>query len=265
MVLWIIGGFLIILILVGVIGFLSFNNNVEQEKAVLLGLNNKSNVKISLEDMNGLPDLVKNYLIKVGVLGKPKYCNVVFNQAGKIRAGIDKKWRSFTAVQYMSSVNYGFIWKAKSFPILIRDKSINNKGEVKVSFFGFKNIARFFGREVDQSSLARYLGELIWFPVGFLDSDISWETISTSSVKAIMVKGNLTIEGFFFFAENGLIDHFETKRYRDTILENFIGEIGAYKSYDGFLLPNSMTGIWNINGQKLEYFKAKISRYEILT
>ncbi|SEL07114.1 hypothetical protein SAMN04487910_1624 [Aquimarina amphilecti] len=264
MVLWIVGGFIILLILAGTIGFLSFNNNVEQEKVILFGLNKKSDAKVSLEDMHRLPDLVKNYLIKVGVLGKSRYCNVVFSQNGEIRADLDNKWEGFTAVQHMSSVNPGFIWKAKSLPILIRDKSINNKGEVKVSFLGLKNIVQFTGREVDQSSLARYLGELIWFPVGFLDPDISWEIINAKSVKAIMVKGNLTIEGFFFFDEKGLIDHFETKRYRDTILENFIGKIGAYKSYDGFLLPDSMIGIWDLNGQKLEYFKATITSYKIL-
>ncbi|MEM7525776.1 MAG: DUF6544 family protein, partial [Pseudomonadota bacterium] len=198
-------------------------------------------------------------LIKVGVVGKPRHCNVVFKQKGKIKNN-QEKWISFNATQYMSSMNPGFIWKAQSFPMLIRDKSMNNKGEMKISFLGLKNFARISGDEVDQSSLGRYLGELIWFPIGFLDSDISWETINNESVKATIVKGDLTLEGVFFFDQNGLIDHFETKRYRYTAMEDFIGEVGIYKKYDGLLIPDSMTAIWNLKGQKFEYFKATIFR-----
>ncbi|WP_299215392.1 DUF6544 family protein [uncultured Aquimarina sp.] len=263
MVLAIVIGIIILLVLVSIVGVSSFNSNVEKEKEALFDANIKSDDKILLEDLDTLPDLVKNYLIKVGVVGKLKHCNVVFNQKGKIRDNPDKSWLQFTATQYMSSTNPGFIWKAKSLPMLIRDKSMNAKGEIKVSFLGIKNVAQFSGLEVDQSSLGRYLGELIWFPIGFLDSDISWKTIDVKSVKAIMIKGKLTLEGIFFFNQNGLIDRFETKRYRDLRLEDFIGEVGAYKNYDGLLLPESMTAIWNLKGRKFEYFKSTIVDYKI--
>ncbi|WP_378182836.1 DUF6544 family protein [Aquimarina sp. SS2-1] len=263
MVLSIVIGIVILLTVVGIVGISSFNSNVEKEKEVLFDANIKSNDKILLEDLDTLPDLVKNYLIKVGVVGKLKHCNVVFNQKGRIRDNPDKKWIQFTATQYMSSTNSGFIWKAKSLPMLIRDKSINAKGEVKVSFLGLKNVAQLSGLEVDQSSLGRYLGELIWFPIGFLDPNISWKTMDITSVKATMVKGDLTLEGFFFFNQNGLIDRFETKRYRDLTLEDFTGEVGAYKNYDGLLIPESMTAIWNLKKQKFEYFESTVVDYKI--
>ncbi len=263
MVIFTISGIAMLLLLIGVAGISSFNGNVEKEKEALFDSNIKSDDKILLEDLDTLPDLVKNYLIKIGVVGKLKHCYVVFNQKGEIRDNPEKSWLQFTATQYMSSTNLGFIWKAKSLPMLIRDKSINSKGEVKVSFLGLKNVARLSGLEVDQSSLGRYLGELIWFPIGFLDPDISWKTIDTKSAKATIVKGDLAVEGIFFFNQNGLIDSFETKRYRDFTLEDFIGEVGVYKNYDGVLIPDTMTAIWNLKGQKFEYFKATIIDYKI--
>ncbi|WP_299441452.1 DUF6544 family protein [uncultured Aquimarina sp.] len=263
MVLAIVFGIVILLTLVSIAGISLFNSNVEKEKEVFFDANIKSDDKILLEDLDTLPDLIKNYLIKVGVVGKLKHCNVVFNQKGRIRNNPDKSWLEFTATQYMSSTNPGFIWKAKSLPMLIRDKSINAKGEVKVSFLGLKNVTQISGLEADQSSLGRYLGELIWFPIGFLDPDIFWEIIDAKSVKVIMVKGDLTLDGVFFFNKNGLIDRFETKRYRNFTLENFIGEIGTYKNYDGLLIPDSMTAIWNLKERKFEYFKATIVDYKI--
>ncbi|WP_109097255.1 DUF6544 family protein [Aquimarina sp. AU58] len=265
MILVITGSILILLIVISIVGIVSFNVSVKQERVLLFNTSREIDVKITQKDLDDFPDLMKNYLNKVKIVGKPKYCNAIFTQKGKIRTSLEKKWLPFSATQYMSSNNFGFIWKAKALPMLIRDKYTNGKGEVKVSVLGLKNIVLFTGQKVDQSSLGRYLGELIWFPIGFLNPDISWETIDYRTIKATVVNNNHAIEGFFIFNQNGTIDHFETKRYRDTELENFIGEVGEYEDYDGLLIPNTMTAIWDLKKGKQQYFKAAILDYKLIS
>ncbi len=256
-------GILILLFLVIILFNVSFfNNTIKKEKYLLFDSKSIPVEKISEADLEHLPELMKNYLIKAKIIGKSKYCNVTFSQKGTIKTDPKKGWISFTAVQYMSSKNPGFIWKARALPMLIRDKYMDQKGEVKISLLGLKDVAS-LGPEVDQSSLGRYFGELIWFPIGFLDPDIIWKQIDTTKVKGTITKGDLSLTGYFYFDETGMIKSFSTQRYRDTTLEDFIAEAGEYKNYDGLLIPNKMTAIWNLKGEKFEYFKADIVSYEL--
>ncbi len=263
MTLTILGIIVLLIIIISLIGISSFDKKVKEEKTKLFTSNLISKEKISENDLKEFPELMKNYLTKVGIIGKPKYCNVTFLQKGKIRNDPKKKWTSFTATQYMSSVNSGFIWKAKALPMLIRDKYQNQNGEVMISLLGIKNVAQFTGMEVDQSSLGRYFGELIWFPIGFLDPDITWKNVDHKTVKGIISKGNQSLTGYFYFDKNGMIESYKTKRYRDTILQDFVGELGSYHLYDGLLLPNKMTAIWLLDDGRLEYFNADIIDYKI--
>lgn len=187
-----------LIILISLLGIKTFNNKVEKEKSILFYSNEKKLDKITEKDLDMLPELLKNYLLKINILGKPKYCNVTFEQTGKIRSNPKKDWLPFTAIQYMSSINHGFIWKSKALPILVRDKYLDEKGEVLISVLGIKKIHQHLGPEVDQSSLGRYFGELIWFPMGFLDPDITWSTVDQKTIKGIITKGNLSLEGYFF-------------------------------------------------------------------
>ncbi|PKV48352.1 hypothetical protein ATE84_0350 [Aquimarina sp. MAR_2010_214] len=265
MILIIIASIFILLIVISIVGIVSFNASVEKEKVLLFNTSREIDIKITQKDLDDFPDLMKNYLSKVKIVGKPKYCNVIFTQKGEIRTGSKKKWLPFSATQYMSSNNSGFIWKAKALPMLIRDRYTNDTGEVKVSLLGLKDVVLFTGQKVDQSSLGRCLGELIWFPIGFLDPDISWEPIDDRTVKATITKKNNTLDGFFIFDQNGMIDHFKTKRYRDTELENFIGEVGKYQDRNELLIPDTMTAAWNLKKGKLNYFKASIVDYKLVS
>lgn len=60
-----------------------------------------------------------------------------------------------------------------------------------------------------------------------------------------------------------MIESFRTKRYRDTQLEDFVGEIGAYELYDDLLIPNQMIAIWDTQEGRFEYFRTHITKYQI--
>ena len=263
MIFTILGIIAIVLALILMIGMISFHQKIEKEKTALFA-STKTSVLISEENLDGLSKLMKDYLIKVGVVGKPRHCNVIFRQTGTIKTDPKKDWLRFKATQYVSSENTGFIWKARAFPIFIRDKFQDRKGEVKVNLLGIKNLAAISTPETDQSSLGRYFGELLWFPIGFLDNDIAWTEIDTKTIKGTMVKGDLFFEGYFTFNEEGLISTFRGKRYRDKTLEDFRGEARDYVLMDDLLIPKTMIAIWELEQGNLAYFKASISDYKVI-
>jgi len=120
---------------------------------------------------------------------------------------------------------------------------INEKGEVKVNLFGLNNIVKSDGLKTDGIALARCLGELIFYPVGFLSENISWEAIDKSSLKAKVKINGLQTEGIFYFNEEGLISRFEAKKYKNETLEGFTGIAENFKTMNGLLIPTKMRAI----------------------
>src|SRR5690606_38584255 len=117
-------GFISLLLLILFVGYIKFNNGILKERAILF--NTSSSVgTVTAIDIETLPELIKNYLINTRVIGSCKNCTITLQQKGRIRSAPEKKWLPFTAVQYMSWNQPGFIWKAKSFPVLVRDKYLN--------------------------------------------------------------------------------------------------------------------------------------------
>lgn len=244
-------------------GMYHFSASVEKEKEALFNNVGKREQTIIQQDLETLPPQLKSYLTKVGVIGKCKDCHVIFKQNGQIKTGQDKKWTSFTATQYMTPGVPGFIWSARSFPLFIRDKSSNGKGEVRINLFGLKDVAKFEGYKTDQSALSRCLGELLFYPIGFLSDVISWEELGNGSLKAKVDIDGTKAEGIFYFNEEGLLFRFESRRYMDDTLERFTGIAEDYKTIDGLYIPTKMRAIWNLEEGDFEYFNCTITKYWI--
>ena len=101
------------------------------------------------------------------------------------------------------------------------------------------------------------------FPTALLPSEnLQWEPIDNNSAKVIFTDKNLTIEGVFYFNEEGQITQFKTKRYKDNTLENYTGYYGDYRTVDGMKVPFYLEAVWNLESGDLSYAKFKIDRIE---
>lgn len=254
---------LIFIIVILGIGYLNFNTSVKKEINALLTSKIISENRNAFRNLESIPLLLQNYIKKVNVTEKPSYYNITLKQKGKIRSYPKQKWLSFKAIQQMSIEQVGFIWKANSFPMLVRDKFMDGKGEMKINFSGIINIEVATGPKIDQGSLTRYLGELPLYPIALLDNRIQWEVIDNNSLKATIHVKNVIADGIFYFDENGLISSFKTKRYMLGSLNDFTGTFQNYKNIDGLLIPTELTAIWNLDDEDYPYFKCKVVHYEL--
>lgn len=251
------------LVLLVFYGHYHFNTHTVKDKELLFNLNGNTEKLVIKEDIEHLPEIMKKYLFKVGVLGKCKDCHAIIKQSGQIQQKKDSKWMGFTAKQFMTAEPIGFVWAARAFPIFVKDKSVDGIGEMHVSFLGLKPIVVKQNLKTNESSLGRCLGELPLYPIGFLNKSIQWQIIDSNSVLAKIFQKNTSTEGKFHFNENGLIDRFETKRYRDEDLEGFTGKMENYQMKEGFLIPTKLRAIWNLKEGDFEYFNCDIIDYRI--
>ncbi|MFD0863776.1 DUF6544 family protein [Sungkyunkwania multivorans] len=244
-------------------GMAKFNFKVAREKERFFNKYGTTEKQVMIDDLDRLPLMVQNYLKQVGVLGRCRDCHVIFKQRGKIRAKPEAGWKHFAATQYMTSVHPGFIWKANVFPMFIRDKSIEGQGEMTIDLFGLTSIGVFKDERISQSALGRCLGELVCCPMGFLSRDISWEKVNDMAIRATLSYENTVSSGVFFFNGEGLIERFESMRYKDEKLVQFIGKYDEYSIFNGLKIPTKMTGIWNFPTMDFEYFNARMTHHNI--
>ncbi len=220
----------IVLIIIGVIIFLIvssiiisniiFNKRVKNEVEALFKKSKETKPEvITEEDIKDLPESVQKWLKNSQIIGKEKIFTVRLKQKGLIRTKEGQPWMPAEAEQYFTIDEPGFIWKTKvkMAPLLYfagRDMYYEGKGNMLIKLLSLITVVNARGKEIDQSTLLRYLGETVWFPIAALSNYIKWEGIDSSSARATMSYGGITASAVFRFNEKGDVINFVCKRYR---------------------------------------------------
>lgn len=187
-------------------GYYSFQKIIQQETAQLLSKNiSTEDRNLNESDLTNLPEPIKKWLKNSGALGKPfiSYGKVI--QIAEMQINPEqKKWFSATATQYTAIDNPAFIWSVdvKMNSLLNfqgRDKFDEGKGEMLIKINSLFNIVNERGKKLDEGTLQRFLGEMVWFPSLALSSYITWEQIDENTANATITYKGTSGSGTFFF------------------------------------------------------------------
>ncbi len=226
---------------------------------------------VNPEMVANLPPPVARWLTAAGVVGKEKIYTVRLKQKGLMRQSAEKGWMKTQAVQYFSTEKPGFIWIARvdMMPLLTlagRDKYADGKGNMLIKALGLLPVVDAAGPEIDQGTMLRYLGEMIWFPSAALEPYITWEAIDSVSAKATMSYGGVTASGVFTFDEEGRMLSFSAQRYmgggEGSTLENWFIPASEWKEFDGIRVPSKGDVIWKLKDGDFTYYKWEIEAIE---
>lgn len=260
---------LILVVSIASFGNYNFQKLVQQETANLLKHHKiiEENI-INENDMVDLPDPVKNWLRNSGAVGKPfmSMGKVIQNAEMQMKPG-QNNWMSATAIQYTTINNPAFIWTVdvKMNNLLNfqgRDKFEDGKGEMLIKMNSLINVVNEQGKKLDEGSLQRYLGEMVWFPSLALSPYITWQQINDTTAKATMTFKGTTGSGTFFFNTNGDITKFSALRYNgneaDAKKYEWIMNISAYKTFEGIKVPAKMTSTWKLDNGDWTWLKLEV-------
>ena len=249
-------------ILIFVVSIISFGNYrfqrfVEREKAQLVIPNNNSEEKIISErDIKHLPKPIIKWLRQTGAIEKPYISVGMVVQQAKIKMKPDqKKWMTATARQYSAIDNPAFIWttNVKVNSLLYfqgRDKFAEGKGEMLIILNSLLNVVDERGKKINEGSIQRYLGEMVWFPSLALSPYISWETIDSTTVKATMEFEGTKGSGTFHFNSDGDFIKFSALRFMENKKNSkryeWVLLVDSYESFGGIKVPVKMTATWKL-------------------
>lgn len=226
---------------------------------------------VSPEKVANLPPPVARWLSNSGVVGREQAYSVRLKQKGWMRQSAEKGWMETSAVQYFSIEKPGFIWNARveMMPLLTlagRDKYADGKGNMLIKALGLLPVVDATGPEIDQGTMLRYLGEMIWFPSAALQPYITWEPIDSVSAKATMSYGGVTASGDFTFDEEGRMLSFGARRYmggsEGSTLEEWFIPATEWKEFDGIRVPSKGDVIWKLKDGDFNYYRWEIEAIE---
>lgn len=235
----------------------AFNKKITSETQSILSTVNESSSKIVTEDdIAHLPTPIRNWLATSGVVGKEKLQTVWLSQNFLMKLKPEQEnWHHATAQQYFTIDKPAFIWTVdmKMSPIVHikgRDKFVDGKGEMQMKMNSIINLGKETGKKMDEGTLQRYLGEMVWFPSAVLSPYVIWEEIDSLTAKATMTYQGTTGSGTFYFNQQGDFIKFIALRYKgndpDAKQYEWVIEVDEYAEFEGIRIPSKCRATWKL-------------------
>ncbi len=269
----ILASIVILIIIFLVIGRRAMNNRLERELIEFLAESGEAPQDvIKQEDLAGLPEPVMRYFEYANVVGSKKPGVVRLSHGGRFRPGEGRGWMDIEGYEYFTTEPPGFFWHGEIsilplVSIRARDRYFRGKGNMLI-FLSAIILSDAAGREMDISSLLRYLSEAPLFPQALLPSEnLKWEAVDSNSAKATLKDRGLEVSGVFHFSDSGEIIRFTTdERYRaagvEQVRERWTVRFGKYKDLNGVMAPMRAEASWNMSTGDLSYADFLINEME---
>jgi len=262
----------VLITIVALVGFssCSMNRMIARETSLIEEKVIRSDAKVIKEvDTEHLPAPVKRWLLACGMVGHKEISSVWSKQHALMKMKPEQKeWYEATAEQLAVMHNPSFIWTVRlsMSPIIKirgRDKYVDGKGHMLIRVNSLINVVNEKGEKLDQGTLQRFLGELVWYPSFALSPFIRWEPIDDFSAKATMTFHGVTGSGTFYFNENGDFTRFVAMRYQgnkaDAKLFPWEITVSDYAVFDGIKVPSKMEATWHLEEGPWTWLKLQVA------
>jgi hypothetical protein len=176
-----------------------------------------------------------------------------------------------TAEQTFTTDPAGFVWKARAkvagLPLMsARDTFDNGHGHMFGKLAGIFTIFDVRGVEIDQGTMMRYLGEIIWFPTAFLGEHITWQAVDHQAAQVTFTNCGKSVSSRIEFDETGRPTNFIAQRYREEngnfSLASWSVPLTEYGTRSGFNIPIRGLVTWNLPSGDFPYYDWEIGQVE---
>ena len=249
----------------------NFDKGVDREVSAMLHASVSVSPAISSRQAD-LPQVVRKWLTASGAFDRPVSA-IRISQSGAMRTTPEGKWMAFQATQFCTIDPPAFAWKARinAAPMLFiagRDKYENGKGQMLIKPLAIYTMANASGDEIDQGTLLRFMGEMIWYPEAAAMDYIHWEQVAPDQALVTMTYKGVTATGTFTFHPNGLVQRFSAKRFGDFHgefkKETWQVDVTGYKKINNRQIPYACEVSWKLKSGDFMWLKQEVSDIEYI-
>lgn len=260
---------LMTVLFVAVAGYFFRHRFVKDARHVLSTLDSRPGNPLTLEDLAGLPDAVKNYIVYSGSVGKPRIQSFRAVLDAQIRADRNAAWIPLEVEQYnrIGPLSRLFFMngKMKGLPVSGYHRFKDGHATMDIRLFSLLKVQRQEGKEMDIAETVTFFNDLcILAPGALISKKIEWEEIAPLQVKAKFTEGGTRIEALLFFNEQNQLISFESEDRYYISKETGPGKVrwvtpvSDYKDYHGYRLASRGEAIWYLPDGPLAYLRVEL-------
>jgi hypothetical protein len=238
--------------------------------ALLSGVRRANGEPVREAELAALPDPVKRWLKRAGIVGRPRTHSVHLLQEGKMRLSAGGPWLPVAAEQYFDVDAPAFVWSVKTrlwhaVPIEGRDLFSQGHGHLLIRAAGLFTVADGRGEGIDQGTRLRFLGEIVWFPSAALKPFIHWEPLDDEHALATLALNGWRDEAIFSFDAAGRVTSIAAQRFNASLGRRvgWVIPIRAWRTFDGVEVPSQGDAVWKLAEGDLDYFRWRITQLEL--
>jgi hypothetical protein len=226
---------------------------------------------VGAEEVAALPPPVARWLTASGVVDRPRVRTVHLHQRGQLRTAPDQPFMPAEAEQVFTTAEPGFVWAvrvtmASLVPVAGRDQYLGGRGRMSIRAASLIPLVSADGAEIDQGTLLRFLGEIVWFPSAALAPYIRWDAVDEQTARATMIYRGVTASALFTFDAAGRMVHLTARRYQGggpgARLEDWSVIAHAWTRMGGVVVPSKGTVSWRTSGRDFDYYRWEITGIE---
>ena len=259
----------LIILIVVLIGYSlwSFNRQASSDIEALFSKQGAESNIITEEMIIDLPGSVQRWLKYCGVVGKEDIQSVYLKQVGVMKLNPSQdQWIHSEAEQSFNTVQPQFTWRVKTsmfgLPVVGRDDYINGEGKMLIKLAGLIPVVNLADHpKLSESTLQRFLGEIVWFPTAALKPYITWEAIDDLSARATMEYAGTKGSATFYFDEKGEPVRVLMPRYRDInddVTTDWEAIIKAVQKVNGIIIPVELEASWLTEDGGFTWYKFNV-------
>ena len=228
----------------------------------------RSSEPVTAAKLEVLPTPVKRWLESSGVVGRARTRAVRLRQLGELRTAPDQAYMPARADQYFSVQPPAFVWRVRVpmlrvVPVAGRDSYLGGSGHMTIKLASLLPIVDAEGAAIDQGTLLRFLGEMVWFPSAALIPEISWQAIDDHSARASMSYRGASGSAIFNVDANGHVTQLSAERYMDrpegAQLTPWSVRCTEWKRFDGIEVPSRGEVSWQLPAGEFTYYRWQIT------
>jgi hypothetical protein len=161
----------------------------------------------------------------------------------------------------------GFVWGVDvtmfGLPVAGRDSYGDGHGAMLIKAAALWPIVDARGHAIDQGTLLRFLGELVWFPSGALERYLRWDAIDDTHARVTMSYGGIAASAVFTFEPDGRVSEMRAQRFYTgdgaSKLEPWGDKTTEWKRFDGVLVPSKGEVFWDLKSGRFTYYTWQIT------
>jgi hypothetical protein len=178
---------------------------------------------VAEEDLATFPEPVATYLRRCGAVGQPRVWNFRAKLHGRIRAGADKPWMTFTGEQvntYGPRPSRLFVLDATmfGFPVDVFHEFVDAAASMRVRVCSLFPIANSSGPEISRAETVTLFNDIcVLAPAALIDAPIVWLNADRYHAVGSFTNGVHTVTADLRFNEDGdLVDFVSDDRLRSS-------------------------------------------------